>query len=307
MTASNISWTHEVWNWVTGCDRLSEGCTNCYAAAMAKRLKKQGLSKYQTDGDPRTSGPGFGIAVHEHLLREPLGWREGRRVFENSMSDLGHALIPRWALAASWAVKALTQRHHYQVLTKRPLHLSRILNSPQFALDVAAAATEIIATTPAHLGRWRLDLGGQRLAGDSGKGEGWSTTITAAGDTLWMPPWPPPNVWVGATVESDEYCGRADALRATDAAVRWLSIEPMLGPLPSLDLTGIDWVVVGGESGANHRPFDLRWARDIRDRCLDQKIPFYFKQVGGRSTNAGGRLLDGRTWDEYPRELAGRP
>lgn len=109
-----------------------------------------------------------------------------------------------------------------------------------------------------------------------------------------------PNVWLGTSIENDRWTVRADHLRATPAAIRFLSCEPLLGPLPSLDLTGIDWVIAGGESGPEHRPLDLDWVRDLRDRCNAAGIAFLFKQVGGRTTKSGGRMLDGRTWDEYP-------
>jgi protein gp37 len=108
------------------------------------------------------------------------------------------------------------------------------------------------------------------------------------------------NVWLGTSIENDRWVGRADALRDTPAAVRFLSCEPLLGPLPSLDLTGIDWVIVGGESGNGHRPMDPDWVRDIRDRCVAAGVAFFFKQWGGRTPKAGGRELDGRTWDQMP-------
>jgi protein gp37 len=111
---------------------------------------------------------------------------------------------------------------------------------------------------------------------------------------------PPPNVWLGVSVEDDSQVERADILREVPAAIRFLSCEPLLGPLPSLDLTGIDWVIVGGESGPSFRPMDPAWAIELRDRCLSADIPFFFKQWGGRTPKAGGRMLDGRTWDEFP-------
>lgn len=298
-TTSTIEWTETTWNPVTGCDRISPGCDNCYALTLAKRLKAMGSPKYQVDGHPATSGPGFGLTVHDKAMTEPLSWRTPRTVFVNSMSDLAHARVDRPAQARIWAVMALTSRHQYQVLTKRPQRLARLLADPAFAREVSEQATDIIGRTPPHLGRWRLDLGGQRLAGDSGHGDGWTTTNTDDG-TLWTPPWPLPNVWVGTSIETNDYAWRADEIRRAPAAIRFLSLEPLLGPLPSLELTGIDWVIVGGESGAGHRPFDPAWARDIRDRCVDQHVPFFFKQVGGRTPKAGGRLLDGRTWNQYP-------
>lgn len=296
--STNIEWAQEVWNPTTGCDRISAGCDSCYALAMAKRLKAMGSAKYQNDGDPRTSGPGFGVAIHPGALSIPLRRYKPSRFFVNSMSDVGHPRIPRWFVAQMWAVMAVTGRHAFLLLSKRPKRLAQMLNDPDFVREVAEESTDIIGRTPMRMRR-QLDLGGERLAGDSGSGSGWTVTPTADGN-LWSPPWPLPNVWLGTSIESDEYVWRADHLRQSPAAVKFLSLEPLLGPLPSLNLTGIDWVIVGGESGHEHRGLDLAWARDIRDRCVDQDVPFFFKQVGGQTPQAGGRLLDGRTWDQYP-------
>jgi protein gp37 len=115
-----------------------------------------------------------------------------------------------------------------------------------------------------------------------------------------LQPAPLSNLWLGTSIEEDRYVWRADKLRDTPAAVRFLSLEPLLGPLPSLDLAGIDWVIVGGESGPRHRPIDPEWVRQLRDRCVDARVAFFFKQWGGRTPKAGGRQLDGRTWDELP-------
>ncbi|HEV2927566.1 MAG TPA: DUF5131 family protein, partial [Propionibacteriaceae bacterium] len=124
---STIEWTEATWNPTTGCDRVSAGCDNCYALTLAKRLKAMGSAKYQTDGDPRTSGPGFGVAVHPDTLPDPLHWRKPRTVFVNSMSDLGHARVPREFVARVFAVMAATTQHTYQILTKRPERLARML------------------------------------------------------------------------------------------------------------------------------------------------------------------------------------
>ncbi len=111
----------------------------------------------------------------------------------------------------------------------------------------------------------------------------------------------PPNLWLGVSIELDHLVVRADALRAVPAAIRFVSCEPLLGPLPSLDLTAMDWIITGGESGPGARHCDPDWVRDLRDRCVDRTIAFFHKQWGGRTPKAGGRLLDGRTWDEMPR------
>lgn len=118
-----------------------------------------------------------------------------------------------------------------------------------------------------------------------------------------LQPEPLPNVWWGTTVENGDYVWRAGWLRDTPAAVRFLSLQPLIGPVAELDLAGMDWVYVGGESGAGHRPMSATWVRDVRDRCLAAGIPFLFKQWGGRTRNAGGRLLDGRTWSQMPRSF----
>jgi protein gp37 len=301
-TATAIEWTEVTWNPVTGCDRISPGCDHCYALTLAKRLKAMGQAKYQRDGDPRSSGPGFGVTVHEDALEEPLRWRTPRVIFVNSMSDIGHARVGRSFVARTWAVMALTGRHTFQVLTKRPKRLAVMLSDPAFAAEVARHATDLIASRAWR--RWQLDLGAQQLTRDSGPGDGRITTRTGR-PTTWLPPWPLPNVWVGTSIENDDYTWRADFLRQTPASTRFLSLEPLLGPLPSLDLSGIDWVIAGGESGAAHRPVDLAWVREIRDRCVEANVAFFFKQVGGPTPKSGGRRLDGRSWDQMP-ELAGR-
>jgi protein gp37 len=245
---STIEWTEATWNPVTGCDRVSPGCDHCYALTLAARLKAMGSPKYQQDGDPRTSGPGFGVTLHPDELVAPRRWRRPRRVFVNSMSDLFHPRVPVEFIAEVFAMMAETPQHTYQVLTKRPKRarsVLRDLNSP-----------------------------------------------------------PLRNVWVGVSVEDEERTDRVAVLRETLAAVRFLSCEPLLGPLSSLDLAGIDWVIVGGESGAEARPMREAWVTEIRDNCLDTGIPFFFKQWGGRTPKAGGRRLAGRTWDEMPQPEA---
>ena len=123
---SAIEWTEVTWNPVTGCDRVSPGCEHCYALTLARRLKAMGVTKYQRDGDPRTSGPGFGVALHPEALSEPYGWRTPRVVFVNSMSDLFHAKVPLGFIQEVFDVIAQTPQHTYQVLTKRSLRLRRL-------------------------------------------------------------------------------------------------------------------------------------------------------------------------------------
>jgi len=277
---TGIEWTETTWNPTTGCDRISPGCDNCYALTLARRLKAMGLAKYQNDGDPRTSGPGFAVTSHEDVLAEPLTWRKPRTVFVNSMSDIGHARVPAEFVARIWAVMAVTPQHTYQLLTKRPGRLAAMLSQEHFRFDLVYGAIDELVTARPELRRNFATLPHGPIA------------------------WPVPNAWIGTSIESDKYARRADALRAAPASTRFLSLEPLLGPLPSLDLTGIDWVIAGGESGPGHRPVDLDWIRDLRDRCAAQGIAFFFKQIGGATPKAGGRDLDGRTWDQMP-ALAG--
>lgn len=245
MADSKIEWTEKVWNPTTGCDRTSPGCDHCYAMTLAKRLKAMGSEKYQRDGDPRTSGPGFALTLHPDVLSLPESWRSPQLIFVNSMSDLFHPDVPFNYIESVVETMARTPQHTYQLLTKRSKRLAEI-----------------------------------------------------ADDIYW-----PPNCWVGVSIESDRYTFRAEHLRRCFSAVRFLSLEPLLGPLPSLDLTGIDWVIVGGESGPNARPIEADWVRHLRDQCQLYGVPFFFKQWGGRTPKAGGRELDGRTWDQMPRSL----
>lgn len=237
-----IRWTDVTLNPTTGCDRVSAGCDNCYALSLAARLKAQGAKRYQNDGDPRTSGPGFGLTLHPELISAPLTWRKPRMVFVNSMSDLFHAKVPLSFIADLFATIEATPQHTYQVLTKRSLRLARMANK-----------------------------------------------------LTW-----PENLWMGVSVENAEVTNRIDHLREVPAAVRFLSCEPLIGPVGDMDVTGIGWVIVGGESGPRHRLIEVDWVRSIRDTCIDSDVPFFFKQWGGAKPKSNGATLDGREWSEFP-------
>lgn len=333
MAETSIEWATDVWNPSTGCDRVSPGCDHCYALTLAKRLKGMGSAKYQRDGDPRTSGPGFGLTVHADTLDLPLRWKRPRRVFVNSMSDLFHDDIPTAFIAEIFAVMALAPQHTFQVLTKRHGRMRSLLSAPRFPELVQECIDELYD-----------DPDEQLLRG----------------------PWPPRNVWLGVSVENQQWADiRIPALLDTPAAVRWISAEPLLGPVDvSLWLgqhaagpapkDAIDWCVVGGESGPSARPMHPEWARSLRDQCFAAGVPFFFKQHGEwapgskwapnviareavvaydngevvepperlwqetplaerdrqnrrgwaivhrAGKRAAGRELDGRTWDEYP-------
>lgn len=237
-----IEWTDATWNPVTGCDRVAAGCDNCYALALARRLKAMGVEKYQADGNPITSGPGFGVTIHPSALAVPAKWRKPRMVFVNSMSDLFHPKVPIGFVRDIFDVIRETPQHTYQILTKRALRMARLSE--------------------------RLD-------------------------------WPD-NIWMGTSVEDVASTPRIDYLRLVPTRVRFLSCEPLLEALPDLNLEGVGWVIVGGESGPRSRPIEEKWILDIRDQSIAGGVPFFFKQWGGRTPKQHGRLLDGRTWDEYP-------
>lgn len=133
---SAIEWTGATWNPVTGCDRVSPGCDHCYAMTLAKRLKAMGSDKYQTDGDPRTSGPGFGVTIHPRSLDEPFRWRSPRTVFVNSMADLFHARVALWFIREVFEVMRATPQHTYQILTKRSLRLRRLAHKLEWPSNV---------------------------------------------------------------------------------------------------------------------------------------------------------------------------
>ena len=233
---SPIEWTEATWNPVTGCDKVSPGCKNCYAGRMAVRLKAMGQHNYRN---------GFEVTLQPQMLSLPLTWKRGRKIFVNSMSDLFHEAVPTEYIQSVFAVMNQTPQHTYQILTKRPRRL--------LALDPALP--------------WRE------------------------------------NIWMGVSVENATYCNRIDLLRQTQARVKFLSVEPLIGRIANMNLGGIDWVIVGGESGPGARPVQEAWVTEIRDQCLAANVKFFFKQWGGVRKHRTGRSLDGRTWDEMPQQV----
>lgn len=347
---SSIEWTEATWNPVTGCTKVSPGCDNCYAETFAERWRGTPGHHFET---------GFDVTLRPNALELPLRWRKGRRVFVNSMSDLFHKDVPDEYIAQVFAVMSLTPQHTYQVLTKRHGRMRSLLTSSDFRLACEKAQMEIVNDETAPLTAY------QREAKTS---QWWSDFAE-----------PLRNVWLGVSVEDQKRADlRIPALLETPAAVRFLSCEPLLGPvkLPLFDETegctcggygppyyvhearcgltpglawgGLHWVIVGGESGPGARPMHPQWARDLRDQCVTADVPFFFKQWGawgplqhpfdyvtdddrcqvvssggnlaGRpwlgwkrqhgheqsevmrryGKKAAGRVLDGRTWDEFP-------
>jgi protein gp37 len=234
MTKTKIEWTEKSWNPLTGCDKISTGCRNCYAERLAKRLKAMEQKNYRN---------GFKLTLHEDALSLPLKWKKPAMIFVNSMSDLFHEDVPFSFIRRVFSVMAEAHWHIFQVLTKRSSRLAKLSDQLK-----------------------------------------WSQ-----------------NIWMGVSVENADFTYRISNLVSTGAAVKFLSLEPLLGPIPGLDLSGIEWVIVGGESGPGARPMESQWVNYIRDQCKKADIPFFFKQWGGTNKKKAGRLLDGRTWSEMPR------
>lgn len=231
---SQIEWTDASWNPTTGCSKVSPGCKNCYAERLAGRLKLMGNPKYQN---------GFNFTLQPSALELPLKWKERRKIFVNSMSDLFHEKMPDDYLEQCFEVMEKAYWHTYQILTKRPERMLRF--------------TKKYGKIPDH-------------------------------------------IWLGTSVEMRLYKYRIDILKQVDVKFRFISFEPLLGSIGRVDLTGISWAIVGGESGPNHRLIKPEWVRELRDQCLEDGVAFFFKQWGGARPKSNGRRLDGKYWDQYP-------
>lgn len=327
---SEIQWTDATWNPVTGCSKVSPGCAHCYAETLTMRYAKG----WKVPGLPWTPRNALeNVILKPERLDQPLRWKKPRMIFVNSMSDLFHERLTgmppelgahrrqpppdddgRFAalegeprrpgyIAEVFAVMSIATRHTFQVLTKRPAAMAYVLGQSSFWLEVNAA----------------------RLKYNVAVLEGGMDEYARGERTL-------PNVWLGTSIENRGFNWRADALSMAPAAVRFVSAEPLLGPLvpgvgvplgewtwpdgkivdedenPPLDFERIDWLIVGGESGPRNRPMEPKWVTDLRDwsHAVDPggvrlyPTAFFFKQWGGRTPKAGGRLLDGREWNEMP-------
>jgi protein gp37 len=236
-TDTQIEWTDATWNPVTGCSKITRGCDFCYAERFSERFR--GVA-----GHPFENG--FDLALRPGRLEQPLHWREPRRIFVNSMSDLFHKEIPRTFIDSVFDTMEAADWHTFQVLTKRSSLMARYLRSRY----------------------------GNRLA--------------------------PRHIWLGVSVEDAKNAVRLRHLHTAQATVKFVSFEPLLGPVGKVDLQGIDWAIVGGESGPKARPMAEAWALEIRDQCRAAKVAFFFKQWGGVRPKSGGRRLRGREWNQYP-------
>jgi protein gp37 len=279
---TSIEWTDRTWNPVVGCSLVSPGCTNCYAMRMAGRIEAMGTAPHYAGlTKPSKAGPvwtGELRAAPDHVLLQPLKWRKPARIFVNSMSDLFHESVPDAVIDRVFAVMALSPQHTFQVLTKRPERMRAYLTDEEMRFRVRTSY------------RWE-EVSGAALA----------RQLTH------LPVFPLPNVWLGVSVEDQARADeRIPILLDTPAAVRWISAEPLLGPIDLMRIDGgavdpgargitinaltggrqsqmpwhLRWVVAGGESGPDARPMHPDWARSLRDQCAAAGVPFLFKQWG---------------------------
>ena len=302
---SNIEWTDATWNPVRGCSLVSAGCTNCYAMRVAHRFSGDeqpyaGLTKMTSHGPVWTGA----VTLHPELLDQPLRWKRPRRIFVNSMSDLFHDNVPAYFIDQVFAVMLAcaaldNRRHTFQILTKRPARMHAYLTSRTPAEHLQAwakagdglvqldNADELFSEHVERETSFDWDDNGRNSSGSEYKPWGYLSRL-----------WPLPNVQLGVSVEDQPTADeRIVELLQTPAAVRWISAEPLLGPidlLPRLhrhpigcegigiyDWTErLDWVVVGGESGPRARPMHPDWVRSLRDQCNATGVPFFFKQWG---------------------------
>lgn len=240
MAQSRIEWTEATWNPSVGCKKVSSGCAHCYAETMANRLQAMGAPGYEN---------GFEFRILPERVNAPRLVKKPTKYFVNSMSDLFHEKMPFSFLDLVFGTIAATERHTYQILTKREKRLVQYFQTRAV----------------------------------------------------------PSNVWLGVTVENTREKKRIEALRGIDARIRFLSVEPLLEDVGQLDLSGIQWVIVGGESGHGARPMKKEWALNVQRQCDQQDVAFFFKQWGAwgedgvrRSKKANGRLLDDREWNNEP-------
>lgn len=311
---SAIEWTDATWNPISGCTKVSSGCDNCYAETFAERWR--GTKGHYFEH-------GFDVQLRPNKLDQPLRWRKPRRIFVNSMSDLFHDQVPDEYIARVFAVMAMAPRHTFQVLTKRHGRMRSLLSSDGFWTTVGSSGRGVAFERAS--GRYPSS-GPMSLTPDSSAWGHW----TAAN--------PLPNVWLGVSTENQQWADiRIPALLDTPAAVRFVSAEPLLGPI---DLIGqlcetcdanmeapqcnacyrrwrvrpgrdnrIDWVIVGGESGPGARPMHPDWVRSLRDQCQAGGVPFLFKQWGEYIPEVVPAPLSGlgiQSWRRVGKKAAGR-
>jgi protein gp37 len=282
---TGIEWTDSTWNPIRGCTRVSEGCRHCYAEVVAARFSGpgqayEGLARRTSTGEARWTGKI--MFVEKHLL-DPLRWREPRKIFVNSMSDLFHEGVPDEELDRIFAVMALAHHHTFQVLTKRPERMRAYLSSSSWPRNIGAAADAIMDGLRGSAKSIAIDATAHHFL--------WFENPDLNDDRTYrfkLKDEPLRNVWLGTSVENQETADeRIPILLDTPSAVRFLSCEPLLGPIEfplpcagSRFWTDLHWVIVGGESGAKARPCDVSWIRSIVAQCAQAKVPCFVKQMG---------------------------
>lgn len=304
-----IGWTDETWNYLRGCSHKSPGCENCYAERTAARFtgpgqSYEGLARFTKRGKPQWTGK---VRTVPERLADPLRWKRPRRVFVNSMSDVFHDEVSNATIATMFGVMAAARRHTFHVLTKRP---ERMVEWFRWA-----AAHEVGGHYEGPLGALAYAISctsdplPDRVFG--GEGDDGVAIGRAVGDE-----WPLPNVWLGVTAEDQQRADeRIPLLLQTPATVRFVSVEPQLGPV---DLSAFfppqgpcvpgrpgqartDWVICGAESGPGARPFDEAWARALRDQCAAGGVAFFYKQaLDATGHKVSTPELDGRRWTDFP-------
>jgi protein gp37 len=262
--STGIQWTDETWNPIRGCSRVSEGCRNCYAESVAKRFSGPGLPYEGLTTKGKWNGT---IRVVDEAMTKPLSWKKPRRVFVNSMSDLFHENVADETIDRIFAVMALAPQHTFQVLTKRPERMRAYLSCATFGASIISEPSAYKRVVAA------LDLPDWLPAGRSFR------RVPEA--------WPLPNVWLGVSVEDQATADtRIPLLLDTPAAVRFISAEPLLGPInlnPHLyEDQQLHWVIVGGESGHGARSCSIEWVEAIVGQCVAAAVPVFVKQLGAR-------------------------
>lgn len=285
---TDIQWTDATWNPVRGCSRVSAGCVNCYAEKVAVRFGGHGLPYEGLTTDGRWNGTVKMVPEH---LADPLRWKKPRRIFVNSMSDLFHESLGWDDIAAVFGVMAFAQHHVFQVLTKRPERAREFFD-------------RFYRNDPVMCVRWwknaALDFLRVHAANVS-----FGIRNRPSADTT-----PLPNVWLGVSVENQASADeRLPQLLATPAQVRFVSAEPLLGPVemlpwllqrhdcwsgPTKECSRVNWVIVGGESGGDARPCDVGWIRSLVAQCKEAGVAAFVKQLGSRPTSAPPPSFEGK-------------
>ena len=310
---TKIGWTDASWPIVTGCTHISEGCDHCYAAKLTSgRLKHLPAYEGLAEGG-KFNGQ---VRLLPDRMTWPYKWRKPRRIFVSDMADLFHASVPDGFIAWAWDVMGQNQQHTFQVLTKRHARLRAFAR--RWADQAEDGGPKLVrgpeATAAAHpSGRGQLFAAMLREMGTPPEGCAYPTFDWMEGQRWW--PSDLFNVWMGVSAENQKWFDiRTESLLDTPAAVRFVSAEPLLGPIrmraslmvgAALDpKPGINWVIVGGESGPGHRPMDIGWLESIVSQCRDADVPVFVKQDSGPRAGQQGRIPDDLWIHEFPGDAA---